>query len=54
MEIDLKKVPQTTLITCLNYIQELIKSKKFKEHLYLLSCSLMEFPEITKELKPNL
>lgn len=49
LEIDLKKVPYTTLITRLNYIQELIKSQKNLNHI-LLSCSLMEFPEIIKGL----
>jgi hypothetical protein len=49
LEIDLKKVPYTTLITRLNNIQELIKSQKNLKQI-LLSCSIMEFPEIIKGL----
>ncbi|GBC03131.1 hypothetical protein RclHR1_00050039 [Rhizophagus clarus] len=49
LEIDLKKVPYTTLISRVNNIQDLIKSQKNLKQISL-SCSIMEFPEIIKGL----
>ncbi|RIA90318.1 hypothetical protein C1645_823538 [Glomus cerebriforme] len=49
LEIDLKKVPYSTLVTRINNIQELIKSQKNLKEI-LLSCSIMEFPSIINSL----